>query len=142
MHIDDVIFVVFFICMHRISLLFSWQLHHQFFYSWCSVVYYYLFLGFNILFAKIYVFIRSSPYVLAISKKCGHVLKIMMQEIRCCYRNFIWMFPLGFMNFFLFQTYLHVDDVIILSYLHAYTYLFSLCAQTVIFIMLKWAHHA
>ena len=31
MHIDDVIFVVFFICMHRISLLFSWHMHSPIF---------------------------------------------------------------------------------------------------------------
>ena len=38
---------------------------------------------------------------------------------------------------FLFQTCLQVDDVIVLSYLHAYTCLFSLYAQTVTFIGLK-----
>ena len=40
-------------------------------------------------------------------------------------------------GFFLFQLCLQVDDVIVLSYLHAYICLFSLYTQTVIFIKLK-----
>ena len=60
-----------------------------------------------------------------------------MQEIRCRNPNLIWIFPLGFMDF-LFQTSLHVDDVIIVfSYLHASTYLFLSRMQTVRFIGLK-----
>ena len=40
-------------------------------------------------------------------------------------------------GFFLFQTCLQVDDVIVLSYLHAYTCIFPLYVQTIIFIELK-----
>ena len=40
-------------------------------------------------------------------------------------------------GFFLFQPCLQVDDVIVLSYLYAYTCLFSLYTQTIIFIGLK-----
>ena len=40
------------------------------FFVQCSVVYYYLFVGFNILFAKRYIFVRCSLYVPALSKKC------------------------------------------------------------------------
>jgi len=40
-------------------------------------------------------------------------------------------------GFFLFQTCLQVDDVIVLSYLYAHTCLFSLYMQTTIFIGLK-----
>ena len=79
MHIDDVIFVVF-LCMRRTSLLFSSQRHALKFCSWCSAIYYYLFVGFNILFAKTYAFIHISLYVWTLSKKkffcgCGFILK-------------------------------------------------------------------
>ena len=47
--------------------------------------------------------------------------------------------PCRIYGFFLFQTSLHVDDVIVLFYLHIYTYVLSLCAQD----LLDWnvAHH-
>ena len=41
-------------------------------------------------------------------------------------------------GFFLFQTCLQVDDALVLSYMYVYTCLFSLYAQTVIFIGLKY----
>ena len=40
-------------------------------------------------------------------------------------------------GFFLFQLCLQVNDVIVLSYLHAYTCIFPLYVQTIIFIELK-----
>ena len=64
----------YFICMLKTSLLFI-QLTtcmHQFFCSQCSNFVrsdYYLFVGFNILFAKRYIFVRCSLYVPALSKK-------------------------------------------------------------------------
>jgi len=48
-------------------------------------------------------------------------------------------FPLRFMGFFLFQTSLHVDDVIILSYLHACTYISVFpCANSQIYWAETW----
>jgi hypothetical protein len=46
--------------------------------------------------------------------------------------------PFEIYGIFLFQKCVPVDDVIILSYMHVCTFLLPLCAQTVIFIGLKY----
>ena len=54
--------------------------------------------------------------------------------------EFILDIPSGIYGFFLSQTCLYVDDVIVLSYLHAYTSLPPCVRKTVIFVGLDTAH--
>ena len=65
-------------CVESLSYLAD-NMHAPNFYSWCSAMYYYLFVKFNILFTKGYAFIRGSPYVCALLEKC---LKIKILQIQ------------------------------------------------------------
>ena len=94
-------------------------------------VYNYLFVGFNILFAKRYAFVHSSKYVRALLKKYLKIKFFKYNQVWSCFEyldiintmlqsEFNLDIHYEIYGFFL-QTYLHIDDVIVLSFQHACT---------------------
>jgi len=97
-------------------------------------MYYYLFVGFNILFAKRYEFVRRGPYVQVLSKKCKKIKFSKYSQVWSCSENldarnimlqskFNLDVRSEIYRFFNFKLVLHVGDVIVclFSCMHAYS---------------------
>ena len=115
------------------SSLYSFICMHQIFYSWCSAVYYYLFVRFNILFIVVHTFelYQKNDWKMEFSKYSQ--VWFFFEDLDA--RNTI--FPLRFMVFFCFkQVCMWMMSLFCLICMRAHIFLFFR-AQTVKFIGLK-----